>query len=42
MEEVTHERSSIQSDRSEVRDVPMVAGGAGRRVAGLPAVLCEG
>ena len=37
-----HERSGIQSVGKEVRDVPMVAGGAGRGAAGLPAVLREG
>ena len=37
-----NECSSIQSVGTEVRDLPVVAGGAGRGVAGLPAVLREG
>ena len=39
---ITRERSSIQSIRKEVRDVPVVAGGAQRGAAWLSAVLREG
>ena len=37
-----NECSSIQSVGTEVRDLPVVAGGAGCGAAGLPAVLREG
>ena len=39
---ITHERSSIQSGGKEVRDLSVVAGGAGCGVARLSAVLREG
>ena len=39
---VTHEHRSVQSIGKEVCDVSVVAGGAWRGAAGLPAVLCEG
>ena len=37
-----NEHRNVQSARKVVRDVPVVAGGARRGVAGLPAVLHEG
>ena len=37
-----NECSSIQSVGTEVRDLPVVAGGAWRGAVGLPAVLREG
>lgn len=39
---MTNECSSIQCVGTEVRDLPVVAGGAGCGAAGLPAVLREG
>ena len=39
---VIHERCSIRNDGAEVRDVPVVAGGARRGAAQLPALLREG
>lgn len=37
-----HEYNGLQNVGKEVRDMPVVAGGARYRDAGLPAVLCEG
>ena len=39
---MTYEHRNVQSVGKEVRDVPVVAGGAWRGDAGLPAVLREG
>ena len=41
-ERIINERRSLQCVGKEVRDVPVVAGGARRGAAGLPAVLREG